>query len=334
MSTSKSAKRPTATKQSRTRKKTLREDLALSTSNPKPRQLHLPAGKLLRFKRVRHPGRLPSVWRLSQKTLAVLASRWRLFVGIALVYALLSILLVRGFSAGADVNSLKQQLGLGLSGNAGQLVTGLSVFTALIASSGNSSDPAAGTYQVFLWLIASLAIIWAVRQTMAGKRIKIRDAFYKGMYPLIPFVLVLVIIMLQTIPLLLGGSLYALVTATGIAIYANEKILWAILCLILAWTSVYMLCSSVFAMYIVTLPDMTPRKALRSARDLVRYRRAPVLRKVLFMPIAIGIAILLLTLPSIFFAPAFAPWFFFALATFSLVVFHAYMYVLYKELLA
>ncbi len=39
--------------------------------------------------------------------------------------------------------------------------------------------------------------------------------------------------------------------------------------------------SSLFALYIVTLPDMTPMKALRSARELARYRRWTVLRKIL-----------------------------------------------------
>src|SRR6185437_14457361 len=154
------------------------------------------------------------------------------------------------------------------------------------------------------------------------------------MYPLVPFILVIVIILIQLLPLLIGGLLFAFVTSVGIAYVLIEQILWGILCLIFMWISVYMVSSSIFALYVVTLPDMTPRKALKSARELVRYRRGQALRKALFVPVALGLVIFVLVLPAILFLPAAAPWLLFFLAMVALVAAHAYMYVLYKELLA
>ena len=94
-----------------------------------------------------------------------------------------------------------------------------------------------------------------------------------------------------------------------------------------------MLCSSLFALYIVTLPDMTPMMALRSARQLVLSRRLNVLRKLAALPLFIIIVIILLVVPAIYFLPVVAPWLYFALTIMALVFLHAYLFTLYRELL-
>lgn len=93
-----------------------------------------------------------------------------------------------------------------------------------------------------------------------------RDSYYKGMYPLVPFMLVLLVIGLQLIPLVFGNLIYSSVLQNGLAITVIEKVIWLFLFLMLALLSGYMMISSLFSLYIVTLPDMTPLRALRSAR--------------------------------------------------------------------
>ncbi|MGH7142261.1 MAG: hypothetical protein ACREF5_02195 [Candidatus Saccharimonadales bacterium] len=292
------------------------------------RRLRLPAYKPFRLKRIKHPVRLPSVWQLTQKTSILLwRHRW-LFLGLALVYGLLNILLVRGFSSDANISSLKNQFS-----HDGQLTASISIFGSLLTSSGSSSNASAGAYQIFLGLIVSLATIWVLRQVIAGENIRFRDSFYKGMYPLIPFILVLMVVLIQTLPFLVGGGLYSLVVTNGIAVSVVEKLLWGLLFLALATTSVYMLCSSLFALYIVTLPDMTPIKALRSARQLVRYRRPAVFRKLLFLPVALLVLAAVIMFPFIVLTALIAPWILFVLTTCSLIIINVYMYTLYRELL-
>jgi uncharacterized membrane protein YoaK (UPF0700 family) len=94
-----------------------------------------------------------------------------------------------------------------------------------------------------------------------------------------------------------------------------------------------MISSSLFALYIVTLPDMTPFKALRSARELVRHRRWTVLRKILFLPIILLVVAAIIMLPIIIWLTSLAQWVFFLLTMFALVAANAYMYTLYRELL-
>ena len=137
---------------------------------------------------------------------------------------------MQGISGGTDVSTLKHSLSQVFTGHFGFLASGLSVFTVLVGSAGNGSSQTAGAYQLFLAIIASLAVIWALRQVLAGASPRIRDAYYRGMYPLIPFILVLLVIGLQLIPLLIGSTLYSLVINNGIAVYfAIEKLVWALL---------------------------------------------------------------------------------------------------------
>jgi hypothetical protein len=300
-----------------------------------PRRLKPRAYKTLRLtKRIKHPVKLPSAWKITKKARLLIQKNWKTIGGIVLIYGILNILLVHGFNGGADVRQLKDQFSTFFHGTLGHLASGFSVFALLLTSSSSATaSNASSAYQSILILVVSLALIWAFRQLLADKKIRVRDSFYRGMYPIVPFVLVLLVISLQLIPMLVGGWLFGIVTQNGIAITAPEKFLWGALFFALSLLSIYMICSSVFALYIVTLPDMTPMKALRSARELVRYRRWSVVRKVLFLPFILLIFGSLFMLPFILFLAVAAQWIFFAVTMFALAAIHAYMYVLYRELL-
>ena len=282
---------------------------------------------------IKHTAKLPSAWKLAERAVRHIWQHKRLFIAITVVYGLLNLLLVRGLSNTNDISTLKTQLNQYFTGDFASLASGLTVFVTLLGSSGNGSSNTAGAYQFFLLLLASLAIIWALRQTAAGISIRMRDAYYRGMYPVVPFILVLVVIGLQLLPMLIGLSLYTLVVSNGIAVLGIEKLTWGLLALALTILSLYLICSSIFALYIVTLPDMTPLKALRSARDLVRYRRWVLLRKLLFLPLILIVVAAIIMLPIIFWLTPLAQWVFFVLTMFAVLAVNAYMYTLYRELL-
>jgi hypothetical protein len=304
------------------------------TKRAKPRRVKLGKYKSMRLQeRIKHPVKLANVWQLTKRAALTLWQHKKLFIGITLIYGLLNLILAQGLSGGTDVSNLKHSLSQIFTGHFGSLASGLSIFVLLVGSAGNSTSQTAGAYQIFLAIMGSLAIIWALRQVLSGARPRIRDTFYRGMYPLVPFLLVLMVISLQLIPLLIGSSLYSLVINNGIAVYAIEKLVWVLLFLALALLTLYMLSSSLFALYIVTLPDMTPMKALRSARELVRYRRWTVLRKILCLPVILLLVAAVIMVPIIIVLTPLAKWVFFLLTMFSLTAAHAYMYTLYRELL-
>lgn len=324
---------PTAVKKA---KRQLPKKVSASRSRPSltPRRLRPGRSKILRRPKPQGPPKaIPAAWRITKQATSLLWEHKRVIIGITLVYGLLNLVLVRGLSGGTDVGSLKNTLDQVFHGNLGHLGASFTVFALLVTSAGNSSSSTAGSYQLILVIVVSLAMVWILRQLMSGEKVRIRDGFYRGMYPLIPVILVLSVMVLQLLPLLIGASIYSTVVNDSIAVYASQKILWGLLFLGLALVSLYMLCSSVFALYIVTLPNMTPLKALRSARELVRHRRGSILRKILFMVFMLLIVAAIIMVPIIAVLTPLAQWVFFVLTMAALAAVHGYMYTLYREML-
>lgn len=294
-----------------------------------PRKLARPTYRSFRLqKRIPREKRLAvkGSFRLFRSTLGVLRHNWKLFLGITAIYALLNILLVQGFF-NVDVASVKQSVESTIGGHWGKIAGGFSAINYLIGASG--TDSSTNAYRLILSIIASLAFIWAFRQLYANNTLRVRDSFYEGMYPLIPFIVVFIVISLQLVPLTLGLYLYSVVGAAS----GTEAILWIIILAILAILTLYMLSSSIFALYIACLPGMTPLAALRSAVQLVRYRRFIVLSRLIMLPIIVFIIVALVMIPLVVLAtPVVAVVFFIFLMT-VLPIVHGYLYALYRELL-
>ncbi len=242
-------------------------------------------------------------------------------------------LLVKGLSSSNDIPEVKRLLEEALTGVGGRLATGFTIFGYLLGNSSAVTSEVAGTYQSMLLVLVSLAIIWALRQTHAGNSVGVREAFYRGMYPLVPFLAVLLVIGLQLLPLAIASWLFNVTIVSELAVTPLEQVLWSVLCFLLAVLSIYLVSSSVFALYVSTLPDMTPMKALRSTRELVRYRRWEILRKVLFLPVVLLLVGAVILVPIILFLTPLAEGVFFVLSMTALAVGHSYVYSLYRELL-
>lgn len=277
---------------------------------------------------------LPKARKLFAASVHVLWRHKKVFLGIATIYGLLNIVLVRGFAGSSDLVQFKSLLDSVFSGVTGKIAGSFTSFIYLLASSGSSSSDASAVYQTVLTTICSLAIVWTLRQVVAERSARVRDGFYQGMYPLVQFVLVLCLLGVQLIPLVLGSNLWSTVVGGGIAVHAWEKIGWGVLCALGAIWSLRMVTASVFALYIVTLPGMTPMRAYRNARQLVYGRRLLVWRKLIFLPITLFILACAIMLPLILFLTPIAVWLFFVLTMLALPLVHSYMYHLYRGLIA
>ncbi|HWB39354.1 MAG TPA: hypothetical protein VG604_03910 [Candidatus Saccharimonadales bacterium] len=279
------------------------------------------------------PSKLPSSWRLTKLSAKTLRGHWKLFGKISLIYGVLNLALVRGFSSGIDIGSLRSSFDQAVGVSSGSFTSGIGTFVSLLGSASTSGNPGAGTYQLFLVLFVSLAVIWALRQVAADHPANARGAYYQGMYPLIPFILVTIVIGLQLIPLTIGSFIYSIVISNGIAVGFWEHAFWLAIFVLLAALSIRMICSSIFALYIVTLPDMTPMSALRSARRLVKHRRLSILRKLLWLPILLLIILAVILVPVIIWIDPITQWLFLLLIMCAPAAIHAYIYTLYRELL-
>lgn len=276
---------------------------------------------------------LPGFFGLFKKSLSVLKNNKALFGGIIIINSLLGLLFVSGLGSSLDFVQAKNEIENLIGGEAGRWGVTLALFGYLLDSTGTQVGEIAGAYQTFFTLITSLAIIWAVRQVLAGEKVSTKEAYYKGLYPLVPFMLVLMVVILQLLPAAIGATIYSIIINGGLAVTALENALWLILFIMLCLLSFYMILSSVFALYIVTLPDMTPLKALRSARKVVMHRRLSIGLRVLALLLVLVLLILTVVFPVIIFLPWLAMVVFLLFSSLCLYLTHSYMYHLYRSLL-
>jgi hypothetical protein len=277
--------------------------------------------------------KLASVFELSRDSSKILWQNKKLFSLVILIYGVLYIVLVEGFSSPVSASTIKSATSSLSSGHFSSLFSGVGVFAYLLGSSSSSNQSGSSAYQVVIIIIASLAIIWCLRRLHNGEKIRARDAYYKGLYAFAPYVLVLLFIGLELLPLVFGLGLYSLLIQGGIAVSVIEKIIALIIAIGLSGLTCYLLSSSIMALYIVTLVDMTPLKALRSAKGLVKGQRLLVFRKLIFLPITILIVGAIIMLPFILIIPSIAAWLFLILTMIALAYVHSYCYSLYRGLI-
>ena len=281
--------------------------------------------------RVRSP--IPGSIKLTKQVLQIFKKHWKPLGGIVLVYLILNIVFASGIgNLSNSVSSIKADLNSS-SSQAHPIISGTSGFLSLVSSAGASGSSTGSALQMVLVVIESLVIIWALRQLLAGSKIGIKQSYYSAMTPLVPFLIVGFFIILQLLPAVIGAAIFnAVATSLGSA-SGLWTLFFGILFAALAAWSVYMLSASIFAIYIVTLPGMFPRAAIKSAANLVRYRRLKVLWRVLFLPVLLLVVMAIIIVPLILYATFLVVPVFYVLGMLVILFVHAYLYSLYRGLL-
>ena len=276
--------------------------------------------------------KLPSVKKLSQETLGILRQNKKFFIIFTVLYGVLSFIFIQSAVSTISISEAQALIGTSFGGT---VPTSVALYAGLIGSSTQFSDQIVALYQFILILIFSLAVIYGLRHMYGkdAKKMRVKEALYKGMTPLIPILLILVVIALQFLPLSIGTSIYTSVVTSGLAVTNIERIFWVLFVALLGILTLYLVSSSIFALFIVTLPNMTPVRALRASRELVRFRRMEVIRKIVFLPIALLLLLGVVVVPFIALLPGAAQIVFFVGSSLVLPVILTYMYNLYRNML-
>jgi hypothetical protein len=318
-------------------KKEPAKGVAKRTAKPVPAEAPVRKRKIARYKsfrlqkKISHPaGPLPGVRQLLRKTGRLLWANKRPLLVLVALYFILNLALVRNFTSPLNVGDVKEQLNEYVGGDASRMETTAAIFGQLVTTGNETSS---GLSQAILLVVFGLAIVWLFRQSAAGNAPTAKEALYKGMYPLVPFLLILFLMFLEFLPAIIGSALYGATVGSGIAATGFEVVIWTLLASLLVILTLYLLFSSLFSLFVVTLPDVTPLKALRSARQLVFSRRPSILLRLLILPLLFILVLVIIVVPAIYFAASFAPWLYFLLSIFGALFVHAYLFTLYKELL-
>lgn len=225
-------------------------------------------------------GDILAVWRLQTDSWKFLWRHRRVLLGLGLLYAVISYVLVGGVSQFNFV-AFKGAATEALNGDLGAFGTAFSMFGA--ALTGNLASAPSDVQQFLagaLMLLFWLAVVWAIRMFMADKNVGIRDALYNSGGPIIPALVVIAVAVVQLLPAALGIFVYATAISGGwLADGGVESMVFACVAVLLTLLSLYFLVSSLMALIILSLPGTYPWDALVAARGLVMNRRwATVLR--------------------------------------------------------
>lgn len=290
-----------------------------------------PSTKKKKAKKVANKsGEVPSSFSLLRSSLGFFYLHKQKLIGVAAVFLVLYLLMIRSGST-FDLDATDELISDELGTN--ELVN-KAVLTGILLGSGGSSESGIGSLSAFLLLVlGSLAFIWAIRHLEAGKTFRTRDAYYKGMYPLIPFILVVFLISLQLIPFVVGGFLYATAEVNGLISSLIERVVFVSAWIALGLLSVYWLANSLMGVYAVTLPDIYPLQALRSTKQVVKGRRWSIFLKMAMGAIFLGVISSLILLLAVMALPAIAVYVYDVLLVLALLFTHIYLFKLYKSLI-
>lgn len=276
---------------------------------------------------------LPSGLAILKESLSILRTNWRFFGGILLVYVGINILLVRSFNTSIDLPGLKKNL-IDSGQVSGGFNTGFALYGFLLGSASTTGEGIAGAYQTVLLLLTSLATVFGLRNIFANKTVTVKEAYYNSGTQFVPVLLVLGVFLIQLIPFFIGATIYNTALDSGAVASIIEQTVFAIIYFGMALVSLYLVSSTAIALYIVALPSIMPKQALASAKKLIKDRRMSIMRKLIFLPFVLILVISTVMLPVLIWAVSIAQYVYFVTGMLATVVVHAYMYTLYRRLLA
>lgn len=307
-----------------------------SIENPRVRKKTKKIVKKL-DKKTKKQNKLPGSFRLFYRSIKHVVVYRKIFFKLLVLFLLLHFIFVQGLAMRFQLDTQKDVLQTIADIN-GQELRGFglttSLFGALIGTAGSVNSDVAGVYQTVLLIILSLCTIWLLRYTYKYKKTPtLKQVMYSSQTPLIQLIIVGFIVMLQLMPLLMGATLYSMLINGGVISGFVPSILVLVGLLAVIYVTIYVIMPSIFAFYIVTLDGMTPTLARKNAKKIVRYRRWALMRKTLFLPIALLCISALIFIPLIAISSVAAELVFAFASIFGAVIVHSYFFTLYRSLL-
>lgn len=295
------------------------------------------------------PLKLPGYWLFSLSVWNFLKSNKKIFLLLALTYAILTGVMVGIASQDTYISLtdlLKDTGGKIFEGDFGQLSQAALLLTTIIGGGiSNTPTEAQQIYGVLIGLMTWLATVWIVRNILAGNKVKLRDGLYNSGAPILSSFLVMLVIIVQLLPFAIAAIGYSAAVATGLLNNGVEAMLFWIAAGLLTSLSLYWVTSTFMAMIVVSLPGMYPLQAIQTAGDLVVGRRLRILYRMLWMALWICIAWVVVMVPIIIFDTwlktvvsaidwlPVVPFALLAMSSLTVVWVASYIYLLYRKII-
>ena len=292
---------------------------------------------------------VPGITYHAAKTFSVIFKNWRLFLPLLVIAVLMAVVFI-GLMNESTFQQFQQvldqtteQMGYGDIGyvaKAGLLLIS-TVTTGGLSSSGKETNT---VFFVLIFLILWLCTIFILRHRLAGHRIKLRDALYNAMTPMISSFVIFVITVIQCIPIFFLIIVYSSAVQTDFLSTPFYALLFFIFAALMVILSGYLLSSSLIAFVAVSAPGLYPMKAMHAASDLMMGRRFKFVLRIIALLIIMALTWVAVMLPLIVFdllmknfewaaGIPFVPVCLLVMTCFTGIYITAYLYLYYRWML-
>ena len=237
-------------------------------------------------------------------TFKMIFKNWKIFLCLIITIMILNILLVGLMSESTyrEFQEILDETNLTLAGGEiGNVAKASLLLISTITTGGLSgeSSESAAVFAIILFLITWLTTIFILRHRFAGHKIKLRDALYNAMTPIISTLVVFLIILIQCIPIIVLVIIYSVALVTDFLstpfyalvffIFASAMILW----------SGYLISGSLMGLVSISAPGLYPLKAIHAASDLMAGRRVRFIIRLLYLFVVLILTWVFVALPLI-----------------------------------
>ncbi|MBQ2695265.1 hypothetical protein IJG04_01350 [Candidatus Saccharibacteria bacterium] len=291
---------------------------------------------------------VPGIMQHIFTTFKMIFENWRLFLPLLGLAVVLAIVLVGLMSQatyeqfGIMLDQIANESGEELGGFAKSGLLLLSTITTggLAMEAGES----VAVFGVLIFLMLWLTTIFILRHKMAKHELKLRDALYNAMTPLLSTLAVFVVAVIQCIPIFILIIAYSAAVQTDFLATPFYALMFLVFAGLMILLSSYLLSSSIIALVAVSAPGLYPMVALRTASELMVGRRIRFVIRLIALIVVLIIMWVVVMIPLIWFDLGmknfdwavnipFIPFCLVAMTCFTGIYSTVYLYIYYRWLL-
>lgn len=191
-----------------------------------------------------------------------------------------------------------------------------------------------------LYIGMVLTTVWLLRQQLADRVVKVRDGVYSSIAPIISEYILVLVGVLQLIPFALAAIVYTTAMSTGFIDGGIEAAMFGTAIALVVVLTLYFMTTTLFALFVATIPGTYPIKAYKAARVLVAGQRARLLIRLLWCLVLIIAMWFIVLIPIVIIANSFGsagqfaiPVAFQTVVGMSFIYGTAYAYLLYRRMI-
>lgn len=233
--------------------------------------------------------------------LRMLWNRKWLYARFVLVFLVLSVIFIGALQAD-NISSVNETIDSATNGSdvLGPVMRAVvTVGSSFSGALNNNLSDAQYIYVSILFVLGMLTIVWLLRHQLAGKKLTLRDGLYSAAAPIMAEYVLLIIGIIQLIPAALVLLFYVSATTGGLLNGGIETAMFSLAIFLVIVLTLYFMMTTLFAMFIATIPGTHPLRAYRAARKIVAGQRLRLLLRLVWMLVIVLAACFIVLVPIV-----------------------------------